>query len=353
MTYSGPLLALLLLLGHARVDPPYGGTVWIDPDIITEQDASSFTSFTYSGRGIRAVFDRRAADWVQVDGYLFEVIFDDGTTSEFIVNPEFGSLAAAQEHVERYAYPIGQLSTTLRRDMREVWINGGDEAFGGGNNSILIHTVYGERAQSQGFLEEVLVHEAAHTSLDADHANTAGWLAAQASDPESISTYARDNPTREDVAESILPYYAVRYRSDRISLADYNKMTQAIPARLAYFDAIAMDWYPMLSTGTNVREEVLPASFQIGNPYPNPFAESTTIPVTARAGGGVLVIMDSLGREVTRLGDGRLSPGANELKWDGRDAAGVAVASGVYLIAVLDADGTSAPGNPRAVTVVR
>jgi hypothetical protein len=68
------------------------------------------------------VFDRRPAAWVQVDGYLFEVSFDDGTTSEFIVNPEFGSVAAAQGHVERYARPIGQLSTTLRRDMREVWL---------------------------------------------------------------------------------------------------------------------------------------------------------------------------------------------------------------------------------------
>ena len=48
-------------------------------------------------------------------------------------------------------------------------------------------------------------------------ANAPGWTAAQAADPDFISTYARDNPTREDVAETFLPYLALRYRPDRIS----------------------------------------------------------------------------------------------------------------------------------------
>ena len=39
--------------------------------------------------------------------------------------------------------------------------------------------------------------------MDGPHAASAGWLAAQAADPEFISTYARDNPTREDIAESL------------------------------------------------------------------------------------------------------------------------------------------------------
>src|SRR5262249_31092567 len=90
---------------------------------------------------------------------------------------------------------------------------------------------------ASGILEETFVHEASHTSLDADHAASAGWLAAQAADPNFISTYARDNPTREDVAESFLPWLMVRYFPSRISVADFNAITTSIPNRLAYFDA--------------------------------------------------------------------------------------------------------------------
>ena len=67
------------------------------------------------------------------------------------------------------------------------------------------------------------------------------------SDGGFISTYARDNPTQEDIAESILPWLAVRYRSDRISGADEQKILSAIPNRLAYFDREIpdRDMYPI------------------------------------------------------------------------------------------------------------
>ena len=82
------------------------------------------------------------------------------------------------------------------------------------------------------------MHEAAHTSLDAAHATSAGWLSAQVKDVNFISSYARDNPAREDVAESVLTWLAVRYRASRIDPAQVAKIQQAIPNRLAYFDAL-------------------------------------------------------------------------------------------------------------------
>ncbi|MEX2271213.1 MAG: hypothetical protein WD690_07080 [Vicinamibacterales bacterium] len=59
----------------------------------------------------------------------------------------------------------------------------------------------------------------------------------QAQDNTFISTYARDNPTREDLAESFLPYLAVRYRPERITQALADTIRHAIPNRIAYFDA--------------------------------------------------------------------------------------------------------------------
>jgi hypothetical protein len=108
---------------------------------------------------------------------------------------------------------IGRLPRVLRDDLKTLTIHRGKKPFGGGNRDVLIHTgqaaSYTADAKPFGggsFLEEALVHEASHTSLDGDHAKAPGWLAAQDSDPTFISNYARDNPTREDVAESFLPW---------------------------------------------------------------------------------------------------------------------------------------------------
>ena len=73
-------------------------------------------------------------------------------------------------------------------------------------------------------------------SLDARHANAPGWTTAPTADGVFVSTYARDNPGREDVAESILPYWAVRRRSARLGESDRTAILAAIPNRLDYFD---------------------------------------------------------------------------------------------------------------------
>ena len=59
-------------------------------------------------------------------------------------------------------------------------------------------------------------------------------------DDNFISTYALDNPNREDVAESCLMYFAVKYRPDRIPYGIKNLILKAIPSRIDYFDKYIM-----------------------------------------------------------------------------------------------------------------
>lgn len=227
-------------------DPPFSGTIFLDPDIITASDPTTFQTAPYAGRGMRTMFDRRVNNWVTVNAYLFDASFDDGLSAEIQVNPEFGSPAAASVEALKYGKAIGQLPTVLRADLQTVWIHQGVEPFGGGNNNILIHTGQSALYEADGILEETLVHEASHTSLDADHASAPGWLAAQAADGTFISTYARDNPTREDIAESFLPYLALRFRLDRISQGLADTFVQTIPNRIAYFDSQSFAMHPLL-----------------------------------------------------------------------------------------------------------
>ena len=226
-------------------NPPFGGTIFIDPDIITEEDPTTFVSLSYAGTGSRLMYDRRSG-WITSEPFLFPAEYDDGLSIEIQVNPEFGSWENAQIYALKYAEVIGRLTTQLRKDVQTSWIHKGDEPFGGGNNNLLIHTDWSEKNyEDQGILEETLVHEAAHTSLDSYHAESGGWLDAQIADCEFISEYARDNPIREDVAESYLPYLAVKYRPDRISPALKKTIESAIPNRIKYFDSQNFNMYPI------------------------------------------------------------------------------------------------------------
>ena len=228
--------------------PPFGGTIFIDPDIITPDDPSAFVDLSFAGTGTRKMYDRRdGGAWRTLVPYLFGARFDDNLEIEIQVNPEFGSKEVAENIAQKFAPVIGRLTTQLRRDVETVWIHRGMEPFGGGNNNLLIHTDWSERHyERQGILEETFVHEAAHTSLDARHAQSAKWLQAQEADCHFISTYAEDYPLREDIAESYLPYLAVRFRSDRISAALKRQIEMTIPNRIEYFDAQDFSMYPIL-----------------------------------------------------------------------------------------------------------
>jgi hypothetical protein len=75
--------------------------------------------------------------------------------------------------------------------------------------------------------------------------------------------------------------------------------------------------------------------------YPNPFNASTTIAFEVPTASHVRVrIYDGLGKYVCDLLDTELPAGPRSIEWDGHNAAGNAVASGVYLYRV-DAAGTA------------
>ncbi|MEX0747104.1 MAG: kelch repeat-containing protein [Rhodothermales bacterium] len=94
----------------------------------------------------------------------------------------------------------------------------------------------------------------------------------------------------------------------------------------------------------SVEEMVLPASVaseedaptltaRLDQNHPNPFSTWTTIPYVVAgelSGHVVLEIYDVRGRLVNRLLDAHLAPGPHEIAWDGTEANGASVSSGVY-----------------------
>jgi len=90
---------------------------------------------------------------------------------------------------------------------------------------------------------------------------------------------------------------------------------------------------------TSISGSALPITgqYQLYTNYPNPFNPSTRIPFEI---GGVssqrtiVFIYNVMGQRVRKLIDENLSPGLHQVSWDGRDAMGQSVSSGIYFVEI-------------------
>jgi hypothetical protein len=87
------------------------------------------------------------------------------------------------------------------------------------------------------------------------------------------------------------------------------------------------------SGSTGVPEDpILPRRLALFQNAPNPFNPTTAIRYDVPAGGAHLqiAVFDVRGRHVRTLVNGFVTAGRERVTWDGRDARGQAVATGVY-----------------------
>ena len=92
-----------------------------------------------------------------------------------------------------------------------------------------------------------------------------------------------------------------------------------------------VDLFQILGTPTARERDELPDGYALDQNYPNPFNPTTTISFTlARPSDIRVVVYDLLGRQVQVLARGDMPAGTFQVTWDGTDAAGQRVASGVY-----------------------
>ena len=310
---------------------PFSGTIFVDQDIISTTDPSAFVSSTYTGQGVETMYDYRVPGWVNVNAYHFTVLWDDGLSTVAMVNPEFASEAAAGAEAVIYGMALGKIPACLREGVDALWIHAGIASFGGGNNAIVIHTGRGQEYIDDGILEEAFVHEGTHCSLSPTYDADADWLAAQAADPDFISTYAESNPLTEDLSETYLMWLAVRHRPSRISVGNYNTILSTIPNRLTFLDAVACDLYPVTS---EVGIAPVPAAATFVTVHPSPAHDLITVQVEGAVAGDA--------RFQLYGADGRLVRSMDVLHTTSMDLAGLV--PGVYHWTYSTEQGTLAAG---------
>ena len=259
MKYLMLMLALGVLSSNAySQDPPFRSTISITQNIITPADWSHPFEVDYKGMGERRFWHREHHEFRNVEAYLFDVRY--GTASlEFMGRSDhFDSREEVRSHVDKWAGIIGRLPFVLLSNAREVdfFVDPGDVASLTANAWLRRYHINvaaceegrplfcTDRHEGDGGVEEVLIHEGAHAALDADHQHTPAWKSAQEDDGAFISEYGRDNPVREDHAESFWAWFALRYRPERLTSDQRSIIRETIPNRLAYFDRQGFDMSP-------------------------------------------------------------------------------------------------------------
>ena len=218
--------------------PPFSDTAGTVFDIIQTSDPSTLSCVEDAGRGMRQIWDKRVDGEPVVNAYLFMARYSDGSNIEIAINPEFGSQETALAEALRYARPLGQLPTSLRAGINTFSVHGGRKGFHAGTGGIVVYAETADNRLGYNHLEESIFHESVHASWDAQHRLSEGWIAAQETDGRFLTGYGARVPEREDLAETALFAYAILHYPDRFPPVDTADTLAAVPARMAYIEAL-------------------------------------------------------------------------------------------------------------------
>ena len=231
------------------LEPPFGGTMWDLPDLIKSSDYTIYSTSSYQGIETRLFYDKSIPDFINYPAHVYIVNFGDDLSIDFEIYTEF-TLEEADNIEQKYAPLIGQLGNDLRRNIKSFEFLKGDEVASAQRTedlnyaNITFHTDWltlVETRFSGDRTEELLIHESAHLSIDPYVYGQQGWTDAVNLDGNFLSTYAKDNPDSEDIAETFQAYIAVKYFPERISNSLRDTILSVCLNRFKYFDSLNLD----------------------------------------------------------------------------------------------------------------
>lgn len=209
-------------------------------DFIKDSDPNAFSSIQYIGQEVKEMPDSRTDILLDISTYVFEVSFISGDTIEIWAHSTFGDEFAAQEYADKLTSRLGKLPEFIRNIISHVVLHKGNEgAFAESEGHFFV--LYSDNMDvriSNNDLEETVFHESIHAALDFEYLQSSQWWQAQQNDDAFITQYAKDNPSKEDMAESALFAYTMIKYSDRLSSEIQNWVNTNIPNRYAFFESI-------------------------------------------------------------------------------------------------------------------
>ena len=232
-----------------------GATEWKDGDIINKKDPSNFINLSFlekknvMGYDVRTLKNKYTKDgWGKSSFtvFVFNATFENSKDILINVNDEFKTDKKAKKQAIKWAKIYGQMPNFLKKNVKEITIHKGNAGWAGGQGTIVIHTDYLTN-ENKKYAEELMFHELTHASLDwwwGGSVNEEKWLNAVNTDKYYISEYAWELPGNEDLAETVLWWYASRCKVDRISKKNNEKVNKFLTNRFKYLDEQNYDMHP-------------------------------------------------------------------------------------------------------------
>ena len=232
-----------------------GATEWKDGDIINKKDPSNFINLSFlekknvMGYDVRTLTNKYTKDgWGRSSFtvFVFNATFENSKNILINVNDEFKTDKKAKKQAIKWAKIYGQMPNFLKKNVKEITIHKGKAGWAGGQGTIVIHTDYLTN-ENKKYAEELMFHELTHASLDwwwGGSVNEEKWLNAVSTDKYYISEYAWELPGNEDLAETVLWWYASRCKVDIISKKNNEKINKFLTNRFKYLDDQNYETYP-------------------------------------------------------------------------------------------------------------
>ena len=232
-----------------------GGSSWIDEDIITKNDVSTFKTLKFVEEKEVMEYDKRTSknknqygDGIEMkvfNAFIFNASFEKSQDILIKVNAEFKTQEKAEKQALKWAKMYGQMPYFLKQNVKYIVVHKGNVGWAGGNGQIVIHI----HSEKSSFNEELMFHELTHASLDFKWSTGVidedEWKTVIGEDKYYISEYAWDLFYEEDLAETALWWFATRCKPSSISKKNYDKILKHLPNRLNYLDKQNFDFYPV------------------------------------------------------------------------------------------------------------
>lgn len=195
---------------------PVTATVWVSPRMISARDAtlrliaSTQEEIQYDKRDFSTAdpSDWKWMDSERVESFTWSI---DGN-SEITISVSLDIPQNRSDLSRSVALAFASVPREIRGSQNYgIAVDDRDGGYYGEEyNRVILGYEQTLSTLADGFLEELLTHEVAHAELDKHFYNTSGWSNAVSQDSgRFISEYASENPSTEDVAETILPLAAI------------------------------------------------------------------------------------------------------------------------------------------------
>jgi len=206
-------------------------------------------------------------------------------------NPrDFHNHAAVRSWITPYLESLGRQPEFLWRNLNYATLHAGKELWGG-NSHVQDILIYRDTYRPEE-VGEVMFHELAHVSVDSFFRDRTRYKQAIKKDCNRyFSSYARDHPERESIAESFLLYWGARYRKDRLQREKYNKILTIAPNRLKLFaetidsELTILPYRPTIISQHNYAHVSFPSPIPPRTPQLTPQEEAEALREYAEDGG--------------------------------------------------------------------